>query len=90
MSLPQPSRTKFTIYGAKWCPYCTKATDLLTEKRYQYNFVDIDSLDKSQKQQLTAMSGMTTIPVIYCQGDLIGGYTDLVSELSELSELSEQ
>lgn len=65
----------FNIYGAQWCTFCKKAKDLLESKGQEYKFVDVETDVEACKFLLE--EGALTIPQIYKDGELVGGYSDL-------------
>ena len=67
----------FKIYGAQWCTFCKKAKSLLDMEGKSYTFVDIESDVEACKFLLE--KDAQTIPQIYKDDVLIGGYSDLVA-----------
>ena len=70
------------IFTTRFCPYCTRAKELLNKRglQFQENMFEMD--DEAQWDALTKRSGMQTVPQIFADGRLIGGY----SELAELDQ----
>ncbi len=70
------------IYGWSWCGWCKKATELAASKGYKYKFIDIE---KNPDQAYYPDTGkkITSVPKIYMNGKLIGGYEDLQNMLSK-------
>ncbi len=66
------------MYTADWCGYCTKAKALLAEHGITPYLLDVS--DPSIKRGLIA-EGHKTIPQVYLNGELIGGYDKLVAYL---------
>ncbi|NRA77152.1 MAG: glutaredoxin [Pseudoalteromonas sp.] len=64
-----------TIYGKPKCKYCTKAKELLNRLQTPFKYIDI-SLDPEAKKFIIA-TGATTVPQIYNEEVLIGGFDDL-------------
>lgn len=67
---------KITLYTWSDCPYCNRAKQLLTEKGYEYVDNNIDGNDKI-RQELIDATGQTTVPYIFLDNKLLGGYSDL-------------
>ncbi len=67
------------MYTADWCGYCTKAKALLAEHGITPYLLDVS--DPSIKRELIA-DGHKTIPQVYRNGELIGGYDSLVAYLN--------
>lgn len=71
------------IYTKTTCPYCVKAKEWL--KDYNYSYVEVLLDDDQQRQQfyLDHQIKSKTVPQIYNNGSLIGGYSELIkSELA--------
>lgn len=66
------------IYGAEWCTYCLEAKQYCREKGLRYTYVDIENveLDMINEEFQPAKS----IPQIFEDGHLIGGFDDLVKK----------
>lgn len=74
-SFPKPSvYDEFTIFGASYCGYCTKAKELLEEHNIQYVYHDISDMNKLALVEYTKQK---TIPMIFQRTKFIGGYTEL-------------
>ena len=67
-----------TIYTSPACGYCHQAKQLLTSEGIEYKEVDvIDNPD--QRDAIVEKTGHMTLPIIMNEGELIGGYDDLVA-----------
>lgn len=65
------------VYSASYCPYCTRAKELLTRKGVAFTEIDVTS-DDAQREALIAKSGgRRTIPQIFINGQHIGGFDDM-------------
>jgi glutaredoxin 3 len=69
-----------TVYAMQNCPYCVKAKALLTQRGVKYETVMIDEWSDDQWDSFVKKSGMKTVPQIYVDDKLIGGYTQLADE----------
>ena len=67
----------YKVYGAQWCTFCKKAKSFLDTRGKDYIFVDIESDVEACKFLLN--EDAQTIPQIYLDDKLIGGYSDLVA-----------
>ena len=68
---------KFLIFTKYRCSYCDRAKILIEQKGYEYdsiNIVDNNNIDLLLKMNKNAR----TMPHIFIDDKLIGGYTDLV------------
>jgi glutaredoxin 3 len=78
---------KVTVYSMQNCPYCVKAKNLLTQRGVQYQVEMIDEWPDDQWDALVKKSGMKTVPQIYVDDQLIGGYNQL-AEVDAKDQLS--
>ena len=71
---------KVTIYTAQSCPYCVRAKDLLQRRGISYEEIHVSWEDEAQWEALRIKSGgMKTVPQIYFDDKLVGGYTELAA-----------
>lgn len=71
---------KALVYSFETCPYCVAAKQLLTERGIEY---EEKVIDRSQIKELMKETKMMTVPQIFIDGVLIGGYDDLVEHLNK-------
>ena len=71
---------RVTVYTAPICGYCNAAKRLLQSKSIAYEAIDLGG-DPARRAQLVAETGWRTVPIILVDGELIGGYTELVAAL---------
>jgi len=82
------------IYTLEWCPYCQKAKNFFKSKGFSYQEYDIG--EKEIKEEMKERTeGAQTVPQIFINDRLIGGYDDLMAqkhsgELFELPGLAAQ
>ena len=73
------------IYTTSSCPFCVAAKRFLSEKGLE--FEEINLTGKSDElMALKKKTGLMTVPQIFINENLIGGYTDL-RELESKNEL---
>lgn len=65
-----------TMYSKVPCPYCVQAERLLTLKGVPYEKIDLTN-DHDAIMELADRSGMRTLPQIFHDDKLIGGFDDL-------------
>lgn len=65
------------IFRTKYCGYCVLAKRFLDHKGLPFKEVDITG-DHEQREWLTEVTGMRTVPQIFINGQPVGGYTELV------------
>jgi glutaredoxin 3 len=70
---------QITIYSKDYCPYCTKAKSLLTQKGYGKDIVEIDIThdEALQKEMLEKSGGRKTVPQIFIGNTHVGGFSDM-------------
>ena len=68
---------KIEVYTTKTCPYCVRAKALLKSRSIAFQEITIDPNDDLQWDALERRSGMQTVPQIFVDGKILGGYTDL-------------
>lgn len=68
---------KVTVYTTSSCPYCHAAKDLL--KRRNIAFAEIDVSDDEDFKKLAARTGMRTVPQIFFDEKLVGGFQELAA-----------
>jgi glutaredoxin 3 len=70
--------TPLVIFGMETCPWCQKAKQLL--KSQKPLFVPVGPEHRAELKRLT---GKTSVPQIYRNGKLLGGYTDTAALLEK-------
>lgn len=64
------------IYTRQWCGYCTAAERLLKAKGIAFENIDCTN-DPEKRRWLVEVTGRTTVPQIFIDGQAIGGYDDM-------------
>lgn len=67
---------KVVVYTKSHCPYCVRAKDLLTRKGVEFEEIYLDDRP-AEYATLKQKTGMMTVPQIFINDELVGGYTDL-------------
>ena len=65
-----------TIYSSKYCPFCTRAKQLLSSKGVDFNEINVDGNNKL-RQEMTKKAGRTSVPQIWINELHVGGCDDL-------------
>lgn len=65
---------KVKIYSFEVCPYCVQAKAMLNAMGVEFSE---EVVTREQLADLTAKSGMLTVPQIFVGEELIGGFTEL-------------
>lgn len=68
---------KIDVYTADYCPYCTKAKNLLDQKGATYKEIDVSGDDDARVALVKKANGMRTVPQIFINDQHIGGCDDL-------------
>lgn len=63
------------VYSTSHCPYCDAAKRLLQERKLPFEEIDVSDPDK--KEELKKKTGWRTVPQIFINDQLIGGYQEL-------------
>ena len=64
------------MYKKNPCPYCDRAKNLLDAKGWKYEVIDLT--DKpAELEDLKAKTGWKTVPMIFINEKLVGGYSDI-------------
>ena len=73
--------SEYTVYSKRNCSYCIRAIELLESKGLAH---DVKKIDEDQKLFLELRQrapSMRTMPVIFRNDQLVGGYQDLFQYL---------
>lgn len=70
---------KVEIYTKAFCPYCTRAKQLLSSKGATFEEYDITMGGPKRAEMLDRAPGRTTVPQIFIDGRHIGGSDDLAA-----------
>ena len=78
------SMSEYTVYSKRNCSYCIRAIELLESKGFEHVVKKIDE-DQSLFLELRQKApSMRTMPVVFRNDQLIGGYEDLFQYLENL------
>jgi glutaredoxin 3 len=67
------------IYTKMFCPYCTRAKRLLSEKGVDFEEHDITLGGSRRDEMLGRSNGRHTVPQIFIDGRHVGGSDDLAA-----------
>ena len=73
---------KFLIFTKYRCSYCDRAKTLIEQKGYEYESINIED-DNNIDILLEKNKYARTMPQIFINDKLIGGYTDLIKYFEE-------
>ena len=71
---------KATVWSKNSCPFCIQAKALLKQKGIEFEERNIEQ-DWSREQLLEAVPAARTLPQIFLDDKLIGGFTELRQHL---------
>lgn len=73
------NKHKVTVVGMAHNPYCSYATKLLNKHHIAYHYLEYGNYFGKWKERgaLKMWTGWPTFPMVFVDGVLIGGYTDL-------------
>ena len=82
---------KVVIFSKTYCPYCNMAKEVFDKIKFQYTAIELDKRDDGDTIQaiLGEMTGATTVPRVFVDGECLGGGTD-VKALAESGELNKK
>jgi len=69
------SSPEVVMYATSWCPYCTRARQLLDGKGVRYTEIDVDVV-AGARAEMQRRSGRTSVPQIFVGERHLGGYDD--------------
>lgn len=67
------------IYTKAWCPYCTRAKRLLSQKGAAFEEYDITMGGPKRAEMIDRANGRTTVPQVFIDGAHVGGSDDLAA-----------
>ncbi len=80
------------IYTTTYCPYCDRAKALLRRKGVEFEEIDVTDDPDLRAEMIRRANGRRTVPEIFIDGQLIGGYEELraLEQAKKLDELLER
>ena len=72
------SKPKVLMYATGWCPYCSRARQLLERKGITFQEIDVDEFPEA-RAEMTARSHRHTVPQIFVGDTHVGGCDELVA-----------
>lgn len=73
-------KSKITIYSTKSCPYCVRAKSYFAENGLEFDEIDLTN-KFSEIDKIKNETGHKTVPLIFVNGQFIGGYTDMIFKI---------
>ena len=78
----QMAETNYTVFSKKNCSFCDRAIMLIEDKGYKVQVKKIDEVVDHFQEMREKAPSMKTMPVVFKDEILIGGYSDLVQHFS--------
>ena len=75
---------KAIVWSKNSCPFCVQAKSLLTQKGIEFEERNIET-NWSKEQLLEAVPTARTLPQIFLDDQLVGGFNELRKHLQEAS-----
>ena len=72
---------KAIVWSKDQCPYCDQAKALLTSRNIEFEERNV-SHDWTREQLLEAVPNARTVPQIFLDEELVGGFTELRQRLT--------
>ena len=66
------------IYTTEFCWFCNQAKSLLNQLNLSYEETRLDDKPQLRRQLSEENNGYRTVPMIFIDGQFIGGYQELV------------
>jgi len=68
---------RIEIYTTPYCPFCVRAKALLNSKKVAFEEIDVSDDDDLREQMVKRAGGRRTVPEIFVNGRIIGGFDEL-------------
>ena len=80
---------KVQVYTTSYCPYCFRAKALLQHKGVAFEEIDVTDDQALREKMVKLAGGRRTVPEIFINGKIIGGYDELraLEDEGKLDEL---
>jgi glutaredoxin 3 len=75
----QVAGPKVVVYLTGWCPYCTRAKQLLKSKGVDFEEIDVEADTSKRTEMVLRAHGSTTVPQIFIDGVHVGGSDELAA-----------
>lgn len=79
--------SRVTVYSRPGCAFCSKAKSMLSKWQIDFDEITVDN-EATQREFDEVTDGAETVPQIFIDGNLIGGFTEL-TELHMDGELDD-
>ena len=70
---------RIEIYTQPWCPYCSRAVNLLTKKGAAFEEINAPHGSAERQLAIQRSGGRSSVPQIFIGGQHVGGCDDLMA-----------
>ena len=70
---------RIEVYTQPWCPYCSRAMNLLTKKGVAFEEIGAPSGSPERATAKQRSGGRSTVPQIFIDGQHVGGCDELMA-----------
>jgi glutaredoxin 3 len=84
------STSRVVVYSTTYCGFCRRAEELLRRTGIAFETIDVTDDVKARAELVERAGGRRTVPVVFVDGEAIGGYQELAAlvRAGELKHLS--
>jgi glutaredoxin 3 len=68
---------RVVMYATRFCPYCYAARRLLDGLEIAYEEIDVGAHPERRAEMAERAGGGSTVPQVFIDGELVGGYDEL-------------
>jgi glutaredoxin 3 len=68
---------KVELYTTTYCPFCTRAKNLLKRKGVAFEEIDVTEDEELRAKMIEMSGGRRTVPEIFINGKIVGGFDEL-------------
>lgn len=77
------NNARVVVYATSWCGYCHAAESLLRREGIPFELIDVTNDPRTRAELPERAHGRRTVPVIFVDGQPIGGYQELAALVRE-------
>ena len=70
---------RIEIYTQPWCPFCSRAIDLLKKKGAAFEEIQAPGGSAARRTAIERSGGLSSVPQIFIGGTHVGGCDDLMA-----------
>lgn len=71
------STSRVIVYSTTYCGFCRRAEELLRRTGVPFETIDVTDDAQARAELVERAGGRRTVPVIFVDGEAIGGYQEL-------------